>query len=62
MKAIVRIAMLLMPLGVSGCLIGNGRICGLQTPMIYCDKEAFDRLNNRPSLMEKMAASLTTAG
>ncbi|MDH0075238.1 hypothetical protein N5D13_08910 [Stenotrophomonas maltophilia] len=44
MKALVRIAILLMPLGLSGCLIGNGRICGPQTPMVYCDRDAYQRL------------------
>jgi len=37
---------------LSGCVIGNGRICGPQTPMIYCDKAAYERLANPPSLME----------
>lgn len=26
------------------CTIGNGRICGPQTPSAYCDKEAYQRL------------------
>ncbi|ASR44501.1 hypothetical protein BEN78_15160 [Xanthomonas citri pv. mangiferaeindicae] len=53
MKALVRVAILLLPLGMSGCVIGNGRICGPQTLRIYCDKEAFDSLHNRPSLTER---------
>lgn len=28
------------------CTIGNGRICGPQTPRAYCDKEAYERLVN----------------
>lgn len=26
------------------CTIGNGRICGPQTPAAHCDKEAYERL------------------
>ncbi|MDS1140847.1 hypothetical protein RE432_10410 [Pusillimonas sp. SM2304] len=37
----------------SGCTIGNGRICGPQTPMVYCDKKAYDALFRSPSSMEK---------
>ncbi|NOT16341.1 MAG: hypothetical protein HOP21_12395 [Methylotenera sp.] len=29
---------------LTSCVIGNGRICGPQTPVAYCDKEALDRL------------------
>ncbi|MDS1140849.1 hypothetical protein RE432_10420 [Pusillimonas sp. SM2304] len=28
----------------SGCTIGNGRICGPQTPSAYCDREAYQKL------------------
>jgi len=41
--------LLLLVLMVSGCVIGNGRICGPQTPIAYCDKEADDRLLRGPS-------------
>jgi hypothetical protein len=27
-----------------GCTIGNGHICGPQTPVAYCDKEAYEKL------------------
>ena len=29
---------------VSACTIGNGMICGPQTPIAYCDREAYQRL------------------
>lgn len=29
-----------------GCTIGNGQICGPQTPAAYCDKVAYDRLKH----------------
>lgn len=29
---------------LSACTIGNGRICGPQTPAAHCDKEAYERL------------------
>ena len=29
---------------LSSCTIGNGRICGPQTPAAHCDKEAYERL------------------
>lgn len=28
---------------LSGCIVGNGTICGFQTPMVECDKEAYER-------------------
>jgi hypothetical protein len=31
---------------VSACTIGNGQICGPQTPRAYCNKEAYERLIN----------------
>jgi len=29
---------------LTACTIGNGRICGPQTPRAYCDKEAYEKL------------------
>lgn len=29
---------------LAGCTIGNGHICGPQTPAAYCDKEAYEAL------------------
>jgi hypothetical protein len=31
-------------ISLSGCTIGNGRICGPQTPAAYCDAEAYQSL------------------
>jgi hypothetical protein len=28
----------------AGCTIGNGHICGPQTPTAYCNKEAYEKL------------------
>ena len=28
----------------TGCTIGNGHICGPQTPTAYCNKEAYEKL------------------
>ncbi|MDV3470284.1 hypothetical protein RZA67_16335 [Stenotrophomonas sp. C3(2023)] len=44
MSFLTRIAVLMAPIALTGCLIGNGRICGPQTPTAYCDKEAYQRL------------------
>lgn len=35
---------LLSCLLVVGCTIGNGHICGPQTPKAYCNKEAYEKL------------------
>lgn len=29
---------------LSACTIGNGMICGPQTPIAYCDREAYEKL------------------
>jgi hypothetical protein len=29
---------------LAGCTIGNGHICGPQTPLAYCDRDAYERL------------------
>lgn len=29
---------------LTACTVGNGRICGPQTPIAYCDKEAYQEL------------------
>lgn len=31
---------------LTACVIGNGHICGPQTPVIYCDKEALEASNH----------------
>ena len=40
MKRILLVAYFVL----SGCTIGNGHICGPQTPQAYCDKEAYEKL------------------
>lgn len=37
---IFRSIFIIIILQLSGCVIGNGRICGPQTPLALCDKEA----------------------
>ena len=31
---------------LAACTVGNGIICGPQTPRAYCDKEAYEKLAN----------------
>lgn len=31
---------------LTACTLGNGRICGPQTPAAHCDKEAYERLKH----------------
>lgn len=38
---------------LSACTIGNGRICGPQTPSAYCDKEAYEKLMHPTPLVDK---------
>src|SRR5574343_205841 len=40
----MKIIYLLPVLVLHGCAIGNGHICGPQTPQAYCDKEAYEKL------------------
>jgi hypothetical protein len=35
---------ILLCYALAGCVIGNGRICGPQTPLAYCDKKAYQAL------------------
>lgn len=35
-----------------GCTIGNGRICGPQTPAAYCDEKAYQKLLHPKSYLE----------
>ena len=37
---------------VSGCTIGNWRICGPQTPAAYCDAKALNALLHPPSYLD----------
>ena len=43
-KRLVMTTCLSVPL--TACTIGNGRICGPQTPAVYCDREAYERLTH----------------
>ncbi|WP_247425012.1 hypothetical protein [Ralstonia pseudosolanacearum] len=38
---------------LSGCTIGNGQICGPQTPAAYCDREAYEALIHPKPYIEK---------
>ncbi|WP_231409489.1 hypothetical protein [Ralstonia solanacearum] len=40
----LKLAMMAVVLITSGCAIGNGHICGPQTPAFYCDREAYEKL------------------
>ena len=48
-----RTALVASLLLASGCTIGNGRICGPQTPVIYCDAEALNALLNPPAYITR---------
>jgi hypothetical protein len=37
---------------LTACVIGNGQICGPQTPMAYCDKVALESLLHPKSLID----------
>lgn len=38
---------------LAGCTIGNGRICGPQTPAAYCDAEAYQSLMHPKPYLQK---------
>lgn len=40
---------------LGGCTIGNGRICGPQTPAAYCDAKALKALLHPPPYLEAWA-------
>jgi hypothetical protein len=44
MNYLVKAAAILCLISLMACTIGNGHICGPQTPQAYCDREAYERL------------------
>ncbi len=44
MNNLIKVLILFCLSGLIGCTIGNGHICGPQTPQAYCDREAYERL------------------
>lgn len=45
MKHLIRLSgMAVFSTLLTACTVGNGRICGPQTPVAYCDREAYERL------------------
>ncbi len=44
MNYLVNAAAFLCLMSLMACTIGNGHICGPQTPQTYCDREAYERL------------------
>ncbi len=44
MNNLIKVLILFCVSGLIGCTIGNGHICGPQTPQAYCDREAYERL------------------
>jgi len=44
MKIVIRTLIFLSAGLLTACSIGNGRICGPQTPKVNCDKEALEKL------------------
>ena len=48
---------------LSACTVGNGMICGPQTPAAYCDKEAYQSLMHPKRYIEHWEKSdMTTDG
>lgn len=52
MKLVLSIAFVICLSLLAGCTIGNGHICGPQTPLAYCDREAYERLVHPKGLGE----------
>ena len=52
MKLVLSIAFVICLSLLTGCTIGNGHICGPQTPLAYCDREAYERLVHPKGLGE----------
>ena len=44
MNYLVKAAAVTCVISLMACTIGNGHICGPQTPQAYCDREAYQRL------------------
>lgn len=42
---------------LAGCAIGNGQICGPQTPAAYCDSNAYKQLTQPPPLRDSWVGS-----
>ncbi|MCS3809783.1 hypothetical protein FHY19_002843 [Xanthomonas arboricola] len=59
---ILRSIFILIILQVSGCVIGNGRICGPQTPLVLCDKEAEKALYHPTPLRDYWRNTETQSG
>lgn len=52
-----------MSLTVTACTIGNGHICGPQTPIAYCDSEAYQKLMHpKPYLHYWEKSEMTSKG
>jgi hypothetical protein len=48
---------------LTACTIGNGGICGPQTPSAYCDREAYEKLAHpKPYLQYWMKENMTIEG
>lgn len=52
MKLVLSITFVICLSLLAGCTIGNGHICGPQTPLAYCDREAYERLVHPKGLGE----------
>ena len=52
MNNLIKVSVFFCVIGLIGCTIGNGHICGPQTPLAYCDREAYERLMHPKGLGE----------
>ena len=49
-KIIIKtVILMLMGTVLTACTVGNGMICGPQTPAAYCDRDAYQKLANPKS-------------
>lgn len=56
------VSIVLISFLMTGCSIGNGRICGPQTPAINCNKEGYERLMDTTPYIEKWKKENGTPG
>jgi len=58
MKHRMRLCLLIvMATALTGCTFGNGMICGPQTPLAYCNREAYQRLAHPKPYLENWEKS-----
>jgi len=59
-RSTLRVVFIGFLLLLSACYFGNGRICGPQTPMANCDREAYEALMNPKPFLHSWEKENTT--